>query len=84
MFSIFHSVGEILGLVNTTLNTHEFHVLSVRSEALFSLMFGPSILEPDFDLSLGKVQISSQLFALTADNIAVFLEDLFESQQLPR
>lgn len=51
-------------------------LLLSSSYVFLALVFGSSILEPYFDLRLGKVEIACQLFAFAAYHIAVLLEDL--------
>lgn len=49
---------------------------------LDSLVLGAAILEPDFHLSFGEVQILRQLFALGSDDVVILLESVLQLEQL--
>ena len=46
------------------------------------LVFHPPVLEPDFDLALGQVEVSRQLPALLFRNVGVEEEFFFQFQRL--
>jgi len=49
-----------------------------------ALVLRPSVLEPDFHLSFGEVEILSELLPLLPDHVLVLLERLLQLQQLVR
>lgn len=55
----------------------------ITAHVLLPLVLGASILEPNLDLRLRQTQVTRQLFALAANNVAILFENLLQPQQLP-
>lgn len=54
----------------------------IISFLLDAFMFGATILEPDFHLRFGEVQVLGQLFAFGTDDVVILLESVFQLEQL--